>query len=235
MNCIIVDDEILAQDVLENYISRTPILNLLGKFENAFDLFKFLHSNTNIDLIFLDIKMPEMSGLELVSSLKNIPNIIYTTAYHDHALEAFNLNAIDYLLKPFSYERFLQGVSKAMSTKNLSQENTIAVMKDDKVFIKSDKKLIGINVNDILYVESQRNYFVIFMINKQKRVIHNTLIYLEDALQGYDNIIRVHRSFFINISMVKEVANNIATLEQDIHIPIGQIYRDQVMAKLKII
>ncbi|MCL1669553.1 LytTR family DNA-binding domain-containing protein, partial [Elizabethkingia ursingii] len=228
-------NEILAQDVLENYISRTPILNLLGKFENAFDLFKFLHSNTNVDLIFLDIKMPEMSGLELVSSLKNIPNIIYTTAYHDHALDAFNLNAIDYLLKPFSYERFLQGVSKVMSIKSFSQENTIAVMKDDKVFIKSDKKLIGINVNDILYVESQRNYFVIFMINKQKSVIHNTLIYLEDALQEYDNIIRVHRSFFINISMVKEVANNIATLEQGIHIPIGQIYRDQVMAKLKII
>src|SRR5690606_2977042 len=119
MNCIIVDDEILAQDILEHYISKTPTLHLLGKFDNAIDLFKFLHTDAQtIDLVFLDIKMPEMTGLELVAALKSMPFVIFTTAYHEFALDAFNLNAVDYLLKPFSHERFLQAVSKALKVKS---------------------------------------------------------------------------------------------------------------------
>jgi DNA-binding LytR/AlgR family response regulator len=105
MNCVIVDDEKLARDVLEHYVLKTPQLQLTGQMSNALDLFRHLHSDAQTDLVFLDIKMPEMTGLELVAALKQVPHIIFTTAYHEYALDAFNLNAIDYLLKPFSYER----------------------------------------------------------------------------------------------------------------------------------
>ena len=126
MNCVIVDDERLARDVLENYILKTPQLKLAAKLSNAMDLFKYLHTDTQADLVFLDIKMPEMSGLELVRALKNVPDIIFTTAYHEYALDAFNLNAIDYLLKPFSYERFLQAISKS-SYNNANKDSTTSV------------------------------------------------------------------------------------------------------------
>lgn len=233
MNCVIVDDEQLAQDVLENYISKTPVLSLVGKFDNAFDLFKFLHANSRVDLIFLDIKMPEMSGLELVASLKKTPHIIFTTAYHDHALDAFNLDAVDYLLKPISYERFMQSISKAMSLN--PKATSFKSDKTDKIFIQSDKKLIGFKVSDILYIESQRNYFVIVTKDKNKTTIHNTLSYLEDALKDYENLVRVHRSYFVNLTEVKEIANNVAVIDAKTTVPIGQMYRDQVKDKLKII
>lgn len=232
MNCIIVDDEIIAQDLLEHYVLKTPVLHLIGKFGNALELFKFLHSNNPVDLIFLDIKMPEISGLELVSALKSTPKIIFTTAYHEHAVDAFNLNAVDYLLKPFSYERFLQAVSKAMPENKLNVKQQAV---DNKIFIKSDKKLKGIDVNEILFVESLRNYFVITTTKGEKITIHNTLTYLEEALHEYESIIRVHRSFFVNSSMIKEITGNVVVLEHNYQVPIGQLYREQVLVKLKIL
>src|SRR5215217_6250449 len=198
MNCIIVDDERLARDVLENYILKTPQLALATTLSNAMDLFKYLHTHTQPDLVFLDIKMPEISGLELVSALKNVPDIIFTTAYHEYALDAFNLNAIDYLLKPFSYERFLQAISK--SSYNSANKDLISSVKQEQsFFVKSDKKLVNINAKEILYIEGLKNYYVIVTQDSKSTVVHNTLNNLENSLLKYTQIVRTHRSYFVNI------------------------------------
>lgn len=234
MNCIIVDDEKLARDVLENYISKTPQLNLVANLSNAMDLFRYLHTQPHADLVFLDIKMPEISGLELVSALKKVPDIIFTTAYHDYALDAFNLNAIDYLLKPFSYERFLQAVAR--SSYNSANKDTAArIGQENGFFVKSDKKLVNINANDILYIEGSKNYYVIVTRNARSTIVHNTLGNLESSLSKYPHIVRIHRSYFVNIHAIKEITGSDVLLTDNKEIPIGQMYREALMARINLL
>lgn len=232
MNCIIVDDEHLAQDVLAHYIDRSPGLQLIARLDTAMDLFQLLHKRQDIDLIFLDIQMPELSGLDLVRSLKNLPVVVFTTAYHEHAVAAFDLNVADYLLKPFSYERFLQAVSKVIAGKPGATDPSTT---SRQLFIKSEKKLVSVHTDDILYVEGLKNYFVIVTSKRKKIIVHNTLSYFETSLQGAEHIIRIHRSFFVNLHAIKEIAHNMAKLADDLELPIGQMYRDLVMSRLRII
>lgn len=234
MNCVIVDDEKLARDVLEHYVLKTPQLQLTGQMSNALDLFRHLHSDAQTDLVFLDIKMPEMTGLELVAALKQVPHIIFTTAYHEYALDAFNLNAIDYLLKPFSYERFLQAVSKAMRHKQ-PLAAPAAVEKAESFFVKSDKKLVQIDPTDLLYIEGLKNYFTIVSQSAKSTIVHNTLSYLDNALARYPHIVRVHRSFFVNIHAIKEIFGNDVRLINNKEIPISQMYRANLMSKLNLL
>lgn len=234
MNCIIVDDERLARDVLENYILKTPQLTLVAKLGNAMDLFKYLHTHTQTDLVFLDIKMPEMSGLELVSALKNVPDIIFTTAYHEYALDAFNLNAIDYLLKPFSYERFLQALSKS-SYNSADKDPTSSVEQEQSFFVKSDKKLVNINAKEILYIEGLKNYYVIVTQNSKSTIVHNTLNNLENSLSQYTQIVRIHRSYFVNIRAIKEISGSDVLLVNNKEIPVSQMYREALMARLNLL
>lgn len=234
MNCIIVDDERLAREVLENYISRTPQLTLTASLSNAMDLFRHLHADTRTDLIFLDIKMPEISGLELISALKNVPDVIFTTAYHEHALDAFNLNATDYLLKPFSYERFLQAVSKS-SYKNARKDTAPRAGGEQRFFVKSDKRLVSINANDILYIEGLKNYYVIVTRDNRSTIVHNTLGNLEISLSQYPQILRIHRSFFVNIQAIKEISGGDVLLVNNKEIPVSQMYREALMAKLHLL
>lgn len=234
MNCIIVDDERLARDVLENYILKTPQLTLVAKLGNAMDLFKYLHTHTQTHLVFLDIKMPEMSGLELVSALKNVPDIIFTTAYHEYALDAFNLNAIDYLLKPFSYERFLQALSKS-SYNSADKDPTFSVEQEQSFFVKSDKKLVNINAKEILYIEGLKNYYVIVTQNSKSTIVHNTLNNLENSLSQYTQIVRIHRSYFVNIRAIKEISGSDVLLVNNKEIPVSQMYREALMARLNLL
>lgn len=234
MNCIIVDDERLARDVLENYISKTPQLTLTAKLSNAMDLFKHLHGDTQTDLVFLDIKMPEVSGLELVSALKNVPDIIFTTAYHEYALDAFNLNAIDYLLKPFSYERFLQAISKS-SYKHTSKDTAPVAGEEHSFFVKSDKRLVNIHAKDILYIEGLKNYYVIVTRDTKSVIVHNTLSNLEHSLSKYPYMVRIHRSYFVNIQAIKEISGSDVLLVNNKEIPVSQMYREALMARLNLL
>lgn len=234
MNCIIVDDERLARDVLGNYISKTPQLNLVATLSNAMDLFKYLHTDTPPDLVFLDIKMPEISGLEIVSALKNVPDIIFTTAYHEYALDAFNLNAIDYLLKPFSYERFLQAISKS-SYNSIHKDTVSAIKQEQSFFVKSDKKLVNINAKDILYIEGLKNYYVIVSQDAKSTIVHNTLSNLETSLAAYPHIVRIHRSYFVNIHAIKEITGSGILLRNNKEIPISPMYREALMVKLNLL
>ena len=154
INAIIVDDEPLALEVLETYISQIPDIKLIKKCENAFEANEALKNN-HIDLMFLDIQMPQLSGIDFLKTLSNPPCVIFTTAYPDYAVEGFELNAVDYLLKPISLERFLKAVNKVsekLSSKHIDHENEAHEVADDFFFVKADKKLVKVNYDEILYI-----------------------------------------------------------------------------------
>lgn len=236
IRCLIVDDEKLAQDVLIHHISKFDILQLEGVCSNVFELISFLNKNTGIDLIFLDIKMPEIQGTDFVDMFKNPPAIIYTTAYNQYAVDAFNQDALDYLLKPISLERFSKSVQKA--TKILSsQQNDISVkseQKDNIFYVKSDKRLIKIDPRELIFIEGMGNY-VCLNTETNKITLHSTLSAIEENLNHLDYICRVHKSFFINLNKIKHVEQHIIILNNNKNVPIGLSYRNNIYDKLKII
>ena len=236
IRCLIVDDEKLAQDVLIHHISKFDILQLEGVCSNVFELISFLNKNTGIDLIFLDIKMPEIQGTEFVDMFKNPPAIIYTTAYNQYAVDAFNQDALDYLLKPISLERFSKSVQKA--TKILSsQQNDIPAQteqKDNVFYVKSDKRLVKIDPTELIFIEGMGNY-VCLHTETNKIMLHSTLSAIEENLNHLNYICRVHKSFFINLNKIKHVEQHIIILNNNKNVPIGLSYRNNIYDKLKII
>jgi DNA-binding LytR/AlgR family response regulator len=236
IRCLIVDDEKLAQDVLIHHISKFDILQLEGVCSNVFELISFLNKNTGIDLIFLDIKMPEIQGTEFVDMFKNPPAIIYTTAYNQYAVDAFNQDALDYLLKPISLERFSKSVQKA--TKILSSKQTdISAkneQKDNIFYVKSDKRLVKIDPTELIFIEGMGNY-VCLHTETNKIMLHSTLSAIEENLNHLNYICRVHKSFFINLNKIKHVEQHIIILNNNKNVPIGLSYRNNIYDKLKII
>lgn len=234
MNCLIVDDELLAQDVLEHYVSKIDSLTLIGKCRNAIEAFAALN-RSDIDLIFLDIKMPEINGLDFIKALKNPPRIILTTAFSEYALDGYDLDVVDYLLKPVSFERFLKAVNKVQqSMAEPSSERINAIPADDGFFVKSDRKLIKINPSDILYIESQKNYLVIYTLH-QKVMTYSTLNNMETELKNYNHLIRVHKSFIVNKNFITQLDNNIVLLQNSASIPLGASYRELFLEHMRII
>ncbi|MCX8534178.1 LytR/AlgR family response regulator transcription factor [Chryseobacterium luquanense] len=237
IKCLVVDDEKLAQDVLIHHISKFDILQVEGVCSNVFELITFLNKNKNIDLIFLDIKMPEISGTDFVNMFNNPPAIIYTTAYNQYALNAFDQNALDYLLKPISLDRFAKSIQKAtqfLRPQQQIQALMISEQEDDSFYVKSDKRLIKIKPEELLYIEGMRNY-----INLQTKtetiMIHATLASFEENVKYLNSICRVHKSFFINLNKINYVEQHIIILTNKKSIPIGLSYREQFYEKLKII
>lgn len=225
MKTIIVDDEPLALDVLETYISQIPEINLVGKFNNAIDANKRL-SEGDIDLAFMDIQMPQLTGIELMRSLTNPPMVIFTTAYPEYAVEGFELNATDYLLKPISFDRFLKAINKV----NEQAKSTVAVPHEDYIFVKADKKLIKVHFKDILYIEGLKDYV---MIKKDDgRIVSlQTMKSLESKLPS-DQFMRVHRSFIVNLECMNAlVGNSIELTEKGVTkmIPIGKNYKEDLL------
>lgn len=234
MNCLIVDDELLAQDVLEHYVSKIDSLTLIGKCRNAIEAFSALN-RSDIDLIFLDIKMPEINGLDFIKALKNPPRIILTTAFSEYALDGYDLDVVDYLLKPVSFERFLKAVNKVQqSMAEPSSERINAMPADDGFFVKSDRKLIKINPSDILYIESQKNYLVIYTLH-QKVMTYSTLNNMESELKSYSHLIRIHKSFMVNKNFITQLDNNIVLLQNNVSIPLGASYRELFLEHMRII
>lgn len=234
INVIIVDDEPLAQDVLETYIEKIPELNLVQKCNNALEANEALKEH-DVDLMFLDIQMPQLTGIDFLKTLSKPPQVIFTTAYPNYAIEGFELNALDYLLKPISLERFMKAVNKAMEQIELERRDagTAAASEEegaDYIFVKADKKLVKIFYKDILYIEGLKDYVIIRM--DQNRVITlQTMKSLEDKLPQH-MFKRIHRSYIVNLEKIDAVVGNMVEVIEKgkpKHLPIGKNYRDELL------
>ena len=233
--CIIVDDEELARALLENYISRLPYLKLVGKCSNPIEALQFLQDQT-IDLIFLDIQMPEMIGTDFLKSLSQKPMVVFTTAYAEYALEGYELNVIDYLLKPFPFERFLKAVNKAsdlskLKSKDVSnlaspEEQTI---ERDYILVKSEHKVHRIHHKDILYIQSMREY-VAYNTPKGRILSLGSLKKLEVDLPQ-EQFLRIHKSYIISKAKASVLEGNMVHIGKE-KIPIGASYRKEVLRLL---
>lgn len=234
MNVIIVDDEPLAQDVLETYIENIPEFNLVKKCSNAFEANETL-KNEDIDLMFLDIQMPQLTGTDFLKSLSKPPIVIFTTAYPNYAVEGFELNALDYLLKPISMDRFLKAANKAIDQYKLAQgEGGSASPQEDGedfFFVKADKKLIKVNYDDILYIEGLKDYVIIRMEN-DRVITLQTMKSLESKMPS-PQFKRIHRSYIVNTDRIKAIVGNMVEIiekGQPKHLPIGKNYREELLA-----
>ncbi|MDO6598042.1 response regulator transcription factor [Oceanihabitans sp. 2_MG-2023] len=228
---IIVDDETASHDNIKDYASNLSYLSFQKSCYNAFEALEYLNKHS-IDLIFLDINMPKLSGLEFLKTLSNQPKIIITTAYEEFALEGYELNIDDYLLKPFNFSRFVKSVSKisdALANKSISIQNS-ENNEDAKIFIKEDKKYYQIKLNDILFIEAYGNYVKINMIDRII-VSHQTLTSFTHNLPE-NQFIRVHKSFIISIDKIVLIEGN-RILIQDHKIPIGKMYKLNVNRLIK--
>lgn len=233
MKCLIVDDEMLARDVIETYIEKVDFLQLAGKCSNALQAFSAL-GKQHIDLMFLDIKMPEMTGLEFIRTLKTPPEIIITTAFHEYALDGFELDVVDYLLKPISFERFLKAVHKVKMPQEQLLAYSIEKLPPEAFYVRSDRKLVKINPAEIVFIESLKNYLCIYT-GKQKVIVLSTMQYLEEQLKEYSFILRVHKSFLINKNFISEIDNGILRMSSGNEIPLGGLYKDSFLEAMKIL
>jgi len=207
ITCIAIDDEPLALRQIVSYIDKTPFLQLAEKFRNASGVKEFIDNNS-VDLLFLDINMPGLSGMELAKTLKDPPKIIFTTAYSNYAIEGYKINAIDYLLKPIEYEDFLLASTKAYDLiKKDRLLDAVIKKKDDYLFIKSGQKHVRINFNDIKYIEAQKEYVCFNLINSEPVKALIRLKNIEEVLPKA-NFMRIHRSFIVNLNHIVTVENN---------------------------
>ena len=231
MRCLIVDDEPLASDVIENYINKIESLNIVAKCNSALKAINILKEH-QIDLIFLDIKMPNLSGLELVKSIDNIPQFIFTTAYSEHAIEGFELNATDYLVKPIRFNRFIKAVNKAQEKHELKLKKPIKKIQDSKdyIFIKSEYENIKVNLKDIQYIEGLKDYVKIHIKDSKKSWL--TLSSFKNILKKLSpNFIRIHRSYIVNIDFIKTLQKT-KVIIGEVRLPIGESYKESVLKHL---
>ena len=231
MNCIAVDDEPLALDIIEAYVNKHPELSLVARCNNAAEASEVLKTH-KVDLMFLDINMPEISGLSFVKSLEKKPLFIFTTAYPDYAVEGFELNAIDYLLKPIAYDRFEKGVEKAKEYYKIKQNADVAEtdLESDYIFVKANQKLIKLAYSDIYYVEAFADYVKIFLADR-KIVTLQTMKNMEKKLPE-DMFTRVHRSFIVNRKLVQSFSTSMCEVN-DVKIPIGKNYKEVFVGLMK--
>ncbi|MEZ5043533.1 MAG: LytTR family DNA-binding domain-containing protein [Saprospiraceae bacterium] len=240
VNVIIVDDEPLAQDVLETYIEKIPEFNLVKKCSNAFEANDAL-KNHDIDLMFLDIQMPQLTGIDFLKTLTKPPMVIFTTAYPNYAIEGFELDALDYLLKPISVDRFMKAANKAIEQIGLQEKDNTAPQatnpastgQPDYFFVKADKKLVKVNFKEIIYIEGLKDYVIIRMDNARVITLQ-TMKSLEEKLP-LTNFLRIHRSYIVNIEKINAIIGNMVEVMekgQAKHLPIGKNYRDDLLAMI---
>jgi DNA-binding LytR/AlgR family response regulator len=229
IRCLIVDDEPLAQDILETYVNKVPDLELVAKCPNAVEARQILKTE-QIDLLFLDIQMPEITGLDFMRSLNHPPAVIFTTAYANYAVEGFNLNAVDYLLKPISFDRFLKAVNKVedrISKGNPGNSREAnANEPDDYVFVKTDKKMVKVKYKDIQYIEGLKDYVMIYT-NEGRHVTLMTMKSLEEQLP--DKLFkRIHKSYIISVDKINAVVGQMVEIDgAGKLIPVGNSYKEE--------
>jgi DNA-binding LytR/AlgR family response regulator len=231
MNCIAIDDEPLALNVIKEFCEKTGFLNLIGSYNNPFDALKLLRDH-QVDLLFLDIQMPNISGIEFYKSLSNPPMVIFTTAYSEHALTGFEVNAIDYLVKPFAFERFVKAINKAFELKSLKKEASHQIIQQmpDFIMIKVEYNTVRIDLNSILYVEGLKDYIKLFC-GARPVLTKSTLKNIEEKLPE-ERFCRVHKSYIVAIDKIERIENNRIIIGEH-RIPVGDQYRSLFFNRLK--
>jgi DNA-binding LytR/AlgR family response regulator len=229
LNCVIIDDEPIARKLLQEYIEETDFLRLVGAAENPLKIAGLL-AVQDVDLIYLDINMPKMTGMEFLRSAPNLPMVILTTAYEQYALEGFEMAVIDYLVKPFSLERFLKGSRKALEYKLLKdRQHPNNDPNSEYIFVKSDGKLKRVMLDELLYIQAMANY-VILHTTKGRLIVYLTIKGILENLPP-EKFMQVHKSYIVNLNKVTSINGNTIYLGNE-QVPIGQNYCDAVMDKL---
>ncbi len=233
MKCLIVDDEYLALQLLESYITKIPSLQLVGKCRNGLQALEILRTQ-EVDLLFLDIQMPDLTGLDLLKTLRHPPMVIFSTAYSEYAIEGYELNVLDYLLKPIPFERFVKAINKAESLFSLqNQQESVSnfhekkpAMKKDYFMVKADYKNLKVRFEDILYVEGLKEYVSIYTTQGKRIITHSTMKNMEQVLTPHQ-FMRIHKSYIVSLLKVDAIVGNMLEVNS-VEIPIGRSYRSQV-------
>lgn len=239
MKCVIIDDEPLAIDVVESYVQQVGGIEIVAKCTNPLEAIILLNKH-QVDLVFLDIEMPNLTGIDLVKAIDNMPQFIFTTAYPEYALDGFNLNATDYLVKPIPFHRFLKAISRAKEKYELENkvipspqitETAAPVAVDNFIFVKSEYENIKINIDTIVYLQGLKDYIKIYTSDTQKPIL--TLSSFKDILDKLppSKFIRVHKSYVVSIEHIKAIQKS-KILVTDMRIPVGETYKDTVMKRL---
>lgn len=234
-DCVVIDDEELSRDLLENFISKTEQLNLIGKFKNPVEALPHIQEEFG-GILFLDIQMPEMTGLELLESIKGNPVVIFTTAYDKYAIEGYHYSAVDYLLKPFGFARFVKAVNKASELLRLKLQSTNKIVEsplpneaNEFMLINADRKLHKIYLKDICYIQSEKEY-IVFHTSYEKIMALGSLKKLESELPSKD-FIRIHRSYIVAKNLVKSIDHSKVDIGSKT-LPIGASYRKYVQENI---
>ena len=227
INCIIIDDEPLSQDIMKDYIASCPELNLTGIFPNAL-LARDVIASGEVDLLLLDINMPKLSGISLVKSLSNPPLVVFVTAYPEFAVEGFDLDAVDYLLKPVSYERFLKAINRVVEK---LQNERPAETAGEHIMVKADKKMFRLDYSDIYYIEAQGDYIKIYTDNRTL-MVYDSLSGMEEKLPT-DRFLRIHKSYIVSLSKIEYIEGNQIKVNKTL-LPVSQKYREELMLRLNL-
>jgi DNA-binding LytR/AlgR family response regulator len=230
LRCLLVDDEPPSLEILRTYIASTPGLHIEGECHHAVAAFEFLQTHT-VDLILLDMNMPRMNGMDFLKALKNPPRVIITTAYRDFAVDSYELGAVDYLLKPFSLDRFWKAIQRLQPDTFESTAKTSETATEERsIYVRADRKMVKIPVREIAYVESLKDYVKIVLKDRHV-IIKQTITAVEDMLPDKE-FVRVHRSFVVSIRKIDSYSPSSIFIGKN-EIPVGPLYRQQVIARLR--
>lgn len=232
INCIIVDDEPVAREILENHLNRIEQVRVVASCKNAVEAFQAINSHP-VDLVFLDIQMPDISGLSFARSVNRKLKIIFTTAYREYAVEGFDLRAVDYLLKPISFERLMQGIDKYLEESNVPAGETAGdghVLHEDSMFIRSDRRMVRVSFGEVLFIESLGDYIKIHLAEGKTLVTRDSISNISAALP-MEAFIRVHRSYIVNRHHIESYTSDTIGIGKH-EVPISRSYREEVVKKL---
>ena len=228
IRCLAIDDEPLALQQIAAYINKVPFLELAAQCQSALEARQFL-SDERVDAIFCDINMPDLNGMDFVKSLTVPPLVVFTTAYSEYAIEGFKVNAVDYLLKPFGMQEFMRAANRLQE--RLSIPASAPAETDDTLFLKTDYRIVKVNIPDIRYVEAMSEYLKVWIEGEAKPII--TLLSMKKMEERLpDNFMRIHRSYIINLDKIQEVNKNRVIMDADTYLPIGDLYKEAFQAYL---
>ena len=228
IRCLAIDDEPLALQQIAAYINKVPFLELAAQCQSALEARQFL-SDDRVDAIFCDINMPDLNGMDFVKSLTAPPLVVFTTAYSEYAIEGFKVNAVDYLLKPFGMQEFMRAANRLQE--RLSVPASAPAETDDTLFLKTDYRIVKVNIPDIRYVEAMSEYLKVWIEGEAKPII--TLLSMKKMEERLpDNFMRIHRSYIINLDKIQEVNKNRVIMDADTYLPIGDLYKEAFQAYL---
>jgi DNA-binding LytR/AlgR family response regulator len=226
MTCIIIEDQAPAQRILAKFINDAGTINLKGTFSNAVEALHFLNEN-KVDLLFLDVHLPKISGIDFLRALPYKPSVIFTTAFSDYAVQSYEFDAIDYLIKPFSFERFLKAVAKVNDTKPSLEKKSLSA---DEFYIKSGHDLIKISISEVKFIKADMDYTEVHL-NDKKYISNIRLSSWEEQFAHFD-FIRIHKSYLINSKQILKISGKQVFLNEDTYIPIGRAYKETFLAKV---